>query len=80
MKISLIFASPKCGLLVRPLNITGDTKNFVQISTIFVSSKEIQICPNSKYSNTKRQTTFWKCQEEENFIVFVSKILHVKTD
>ena len=64
-------------------NITRDTKNFVQISTSLVFFDKIEI--GRKFSiisgnmdNTKRQTTFLKSQNQDNFVVIVLRIIRVK--
>ena len=61
-------------------NITGDIKNLVQISTILVLFNKIEIRTKFLLSpvidSTKKQTTFWKCQD--HFVVIVSRIILLK--
>ena len=58
-------------------------KIFVQMSTIFVLFNKTAI--GTKFLTSpviftvhKRQTTFWKSPDEENFVVVVSRIIHVE--
>jgi hypothetical protein len=55
-------------------NITGDTKNFVQISIIFVLFKKIEIWAKIWISPViltpqTVQTNLWKCQDLINFVI-----------
>ena len=45
--------------------------NKIEIWTKFIISPII-------LTAQKRQTTFWKCQDQENFVVIVSRIIYVK--
>ena len=52
--------------------------DLVQISTILVLFNKIEIINISGDGAQKRQTTFWKSQNKENFVVIVLKIINVK--
>ena len=74
-KILLVLPFLKCGLpflcfqyFPRYEEFRSDLKNF-KILTKFLISPVI-------FTAQKRQTTFWKFQDQENFVVIVSRIIH----
>ena len=53
--------------------------NFVQISDLLIKSKLFWTKLFISRANTKkRQTTFWKCQDKEYFVIIFSRILLLK--
>ena len=67
--------SPSPGLPL--LCFTGDIKHFVQILIYQIKSKFSNSERNalSFYCNTKKQPTFWKCQDQKYFVFIISWIL-----
>ena len=61
------YPSPGISKIWSALNITPDMKNLVQISTILVLIHKIEIWTINTVQ--KRQTTFWKSQDYEYFVV-----------
>ena len=66
-------------------NITGAIKSLVQISILLNKSKIVEIRTKFFISRAilkaqKRQTTFWKWQDKENFVIIISRNSLLKLD
>ena len=65
------------------VNISGDIKNFVQIAILLNKTKMVDISAKFfiswlTFKAQKRQTTFWKCQNQGYFVICISRILLLK--
>ena len=79
-KIPLVLAFPKCGLPFFAFNITGDKKNLVQISKIFVDhilnlSGLHECCNNHAWESTTGWARFWNFEIRSNLWNFSKTIL-----